>query len=99
MTESAVGAAFFTTWRKTPRSMRPFARSEVTNSWLRISATSARTVREMMPIGITDSVIAGRIMKRKCSQSNREPLPGPAPTAGSQPSRTEKMMTSTMPRQ
>ncbi len=62
MTASAVGAAFLTTCRNTPYSPSPLARSACTNSWLRISATSARTVRAMMPIGITDIVIAGRMM-------------------------------------
>jgi hypothetical protein len=38
------------------------ARSACTNSCDRMSATSARTVRAMMPIGMTDIVIAGRMM-------------------------------------
>ncbi|MNT80157.1 hypothetical protein D3C72_2195840 [compost metagenome] len=71
------------------------------NSLDRISATSARIVRATMPIGITDMVMAGSSMYWKCSQSHAqspEP-PGPAPVAGSQPSSTEKAMTSTMPSQ
>ena len=62
---------------------------------------SARTVRVTMPIGITEVVIAGRTRYFMCSQSQPqapEP-PGPAPTAGSQLSCTEKMMTITMPSQ
>ena len=101
MTASAVGAVFFTTCRKTPNSLRPLALRPAMNSWLRISATRARTVRAMMPIGITDMVIAGSTMWRMCAQSHcqaSEP-PGPAPVAGSQPSVAEKMMTSTMPSQ
>ena len=71
------------------------------NSCDRISATSARTVRAMMPIGMTDMVIAGRIRWRTCSQfqSQSSEPPGPAPVGGSQPSWAEKMMTSTMPSQ
>ena len=70
----------------------------MTNSWLSRSPTSARTVRVTMPIGITDIVTAGRIRCWMCAQSQAQP-PGPAPTAGSQPSCTEKMITSTMPSQ
>jgi hypothetical protein len=40
----------------------PLTRSACTNSWSRISATSARTVREITPIGMTDIVTAGRLM-------------------------------------
>ncbi len=71
------------------------------NSLARISATSARTVRATMPIGITDMVTAGSSMYCMCSQSHAqspEP-PGPAPVAGSQPSCTENAITSTMPSQ
>src|SRR3546814_3253080 len=60
-TASAVGAAFLTTWAKMPRSVRPLAPSAWMKSCDRISATSARTVRAITPIGITDMVTAGRI--------------------------------------
>jgi hypothetical protein len=66
-----------------------------------MSATSARTVRATMPMGITDIVTAGRIMWLTCAQSQAqlaEP-PGPAPVAGSQPSWEENTITSTMPSQ
>ena len=66
-----------------------------------MSATSARTVRAMMPIGITDMVIAGSSMNWMWAQSQAhspEP-PGPAPVAGSHISHDEKMITSTMPSQ
>ena len=66
-----------------------------------MSPVSARTVRVTMPIGMTEVVIAGRMRYFMCSQSQPhapEP-PGPAPTAGSQLSCTEKMMTITMPSQ
>ncbi len=62
MMASAVGAALRTTCLNTPRSSMPLARRASTKSWDRMSATSARTVRAMMPIGITDIVTAGRIM-------------------------------------
>ena len=78
---------FLTTWKNTAPCERPLATSAVTNSLDRMSATSARTVRVMIPVGITDSVIAGRMMCLRCSASQRhapEP-PGPAPIAGSQP--------------
>ena len=71
------------------------------NSWSSSSATRARTVRAMMPMGMTDMVMAGRIMNCTCSQSQTqspEP-PGPAPVAGSHISWDEKMMTITMPSQ
>ena len=64
ITASAVGAAFFTTCQNTPASDRPLAMSAETNSRDRMSATSARTVRAMMAVGITDSVTAGRMTKR-----------------------------------
>ena len=54
-----------------------------------------------LAIGITDVVMAGRIRYLMWSQSHAqapEP-PEPAPTAGSQLSCTEKMMTITMPSQ
>ena len=62
---------------------------------------SARTVRVTMPIGITEVVIAGSTRYFRCAQSQAQAAepPGPAPTAGSQFSSTEKMMTSTMPSQ
>ena len=62
VTASAVGAALVTTCLNTPHSLRPLARSACTNSCERMSATSARTVRAMIPIGITDIVTAGRMM-------------------------------------
>ena len=40
--------------------LNPRARRATTNSWFTASATSARTVRVMMPIGITHRVAAGK---------------------------------------
>jgi hypothetical protein len=73
----------------------------VTNSWFMISATMPRTVRVMMPIGMTERVTAGRTRCLICSQSQpqSEDPPGPAPMAGSQLSCTEKITTITMPSQ
>ena len=71
------------------------------NSCSSSSATRARTVRAMMPMGMTDMVMAGRIMNCTWAQSQAqspEP-PGPAPVAGSHISCEEKMMTSIMPSQ
>jgi hypothetical protein len=66
-----------------------------------MSATSARTVRAMMPIGITDIVTAGRIRYCMCAQSQPSRLepPGPAPGRPAASSAGEKMITSTMPSQ
>ena len=71
------------------------------NSCARMSATKARTVREMMPIGITLMVMAGNSMCLKCSQSQTHWLepPGPAPPGGSHIRIEEKTITSTMPNQ
>ena len=79
----------------------PLPRKLVTKSWFRVSATTPRTVRVMIPIGITLSVTAGRMRWRRCSQSQAQALspPGPAPIAGSAPRLTLKMITSTMPSQ
>ena len=71
------------------------------NSCDRMSATSARTVRAMMPMGITLIVMAGSTRCCMCSQVQRhspEP-PGPAPPGGSQGSSTENTITITMPSQ
>ncbi len=77
------------------------ARSAWTYSWLRMSATVARTVRVTMPSGITDKVITGSTIERMCCQSQTHSAlePSPMPIAGSTPSSTEKMITSTMPSQ
>ncbi|MNT72695.1 hypothetical protein D3C72_2113220 [compost metagenome] len=71
------------------------------NSWSSSSATSARTVRAMMPMGITDMVMAGKIMNCTCSQSHAQSPdpPGPAPVAGNHISCDENTMTITMPSQ
>ncbi len=60
-----------------------------------------RTVRVMIPIGMTLSVMAGRMRNFVCSQSHAhsELPPGPAPMAGSQPSSTLNTTTITMPSQ
>ena len=55
------------------RDAGPWRAAPVTNSWLSVSATEARTVRVMMPSGITDNVIAGRIA---CAP-DATPVPGP----------------------
>ena len=71
------------------------------NSCARMSATSARTVRAMMPIGMTLIVMAGSTRCCMCSQfqtQSPEP-PGPAPPGGSQPRMTAKTITITMPSQ
>ena len=66
-----------------------------------MSATSARTVRATMPIGITDMVNAGSTKNCRCAQSQAQSLepPGPAPTAGSHINCELNTMTSTMPSQ
>ena len=71
------------------------------NSWAKMSATKARTVREMMPMGITLMVMAGSNMCLKCSQSQAQSLepPGPAPPGGSHIKIDENTITSTMPSQ
>jgi hypothetical protein len=66
-----------------------------------MSATSARTVRAMMPIGITDIVSAGSSRNCRCSQfqaQSPEP-PGPRARGGSHMSCDENTMTITMPSQ
>jgi hypothetical protein len=42
------------TWTKMRDSLSPRARRPTINSWLRISATCERTVRAIIPVGITD---------------------------------------------
>ncbi|MNL79168.1 hypothetical protein D3C87_2057090 [compost metagenome] len=71
------------------------------NSWSRMSATSARTVRAMMPMGMTDIVMAGSTRNCRCSQSHAQSLepPGPAPVAGSSISCELNTITITMPSQ
>ena len=83
-----------------PRSS-PLPRSVLTKSWPNTSATMPRTVRVIMPIGMTLSVIAGSRRNWKCPQSHAQSdvPPGPAPMAGSHPSRTLKITTITMPSQ
>ena len=58
-------------------------------------------VRAMIPAGITDSVIAGRIRNLKLSRFTVNPACpfGPMPIDGSTPRFTAKMTTSTMPSQ
>ena len=60
-----LGAAFFTTWAKTVRLPRPFARSASTKSWARISSAAERTTRVMTPSGMSASATVGRVMWRR----------------------------------
>ena len=64
----------------TRRAVSPLARSATTNSWFRISPTSARTVRVTMPIGMTESVTVGSTRCFRCA-------PSPSPSRRSRPAR------------
>ena len=63
------------------------------------SDTSARTVRAMMPVGMTDIVSAGSTMYFRCSQSQAQTSPLPMPVAGSQFKIAANTITMTMPSQ
>ena len=62
------------------------------------SLTDPRTVLATTPIGMTDSAMTGSTMCRKLSIEKVNDVPpfGFMPSAGSQPSSTEKMITRTM---
>ena len=82
MMASAVGAAFLTTWRKMPASPMPLARNAPTNSWLRMSPTSARTVRALTgDILSQDFVEALRAKGLRETHVFRHVIKNAAPTA------------------
>ncbi|VFT72567.1 Uncharacterised protein [Klebsiella aerogenes] len=82
-------------------SLSPRARRPTINSWLRISATCERTVRAIIPVGITDKVRAGSSMNCRCAQSHCQPTSpiGPPPVAGSSANLTLQRITSSIPSQ
>jgi hypothetical protein len=69
------------------------------NSLPSVSATSARTERITMPAGMAARVMTGRMMYCTWSSVQLPEPSGPAPMAGNQFRRAEKIATSTMPSQ